>query len=61
LVEPPPEVLCGGTDSLGVIYELNFWYIPTDTNFEQIQNLVVQNVLKYLQKENIELALGDED
>ncbi|MEM9273005.1 MAG: hypothetical protein AAGA80_08595 [Cyanobacteria bacterium P01_F01_bin.143] len=32
----------------------------TDTNFEQIQNLVVQNVIKYLQKENIELTRGDE-
>ncbi|MEM9271936.1 MAG: ABC transporter substrate-binding protein [Cyanobacteria bacterium P01_F01_bin.143] len=61
LAEPTPEVLCGGTDALGIIYELNFWYIPTDTNFEQIQNLVVQNVLRYLQKENIELARGDED
>lgn len=56
LTEPPPEVLFGGTDALGIIYELNFWYVPTDTNFEQIQNIVVQNVLRYLQKENINLA-----
>ncbi|MEM9271937.1 MAG: ABC transporter substrate-binding protein [Cyanobacteria bacterium P01_F01_bin.143] len=56
LSEPAPEVLFGGTDSLGIIYELNFWYVPTDINFEQIQNIVVQNVLRYLQKENINLA-----
>ncbi|ELS02642.1 ABC-type branched-chain amino acid transport system, periplasmic component [Xenococcus sp. PCC 7305] len=61
LAEPTPEVLCAGTDSLGIIYELNFWYIPTNTNFEQIQNLVVQTALKYLRKENIELACGEED
>ncbi|MEM9272967.1 MAG: ABC transporter substrate-binding protein [Cyanobacteria bacterium P01_F01_bin.143] len=61
LAEPPPEVLIGGADALGIIYELNFWYIPADTNLEQSQNLVARSVLKHLDKANIELARGDED
>ncbi|MGK7893823.1 MAG: ABC transporter substrate-binding protein [Xenococcus sp. (in: cyanobacteria)] len=61
LSEPTPEILFGGTNSLGIVYELNFWYVPTDTNFEQIQHFVIQTVLKYLQKAHIDLARGDED
>ncbi|MEM9273010.1 MAG: mechanosensitive ion channel family protein [Cyanobacteria bacterium P01_F01_bin.143] len=61
LAEPTPEILFGGTNSLGIIYELKFWYIPAKTNFEQIQHLVIQTVLEYLHKAHIELARGDED
>ena len=61
LTKPTPEILFGGTNSLGIIYELNFWYIPTNTNFEQIQHFVIQTVLEYLQEAHIELARGDED
>ena len=61
LADPAPEVLIGGADALGIIYELNFWYIPADTNLEQSQNLVARSVLKHLDRANIELARGDED
>jgi len=61
LAEPVPEVLIRGADALGIIYELNFWYISKDTNLEQSQNLVARAVLKVLDRENIELARGDDD
>ena len=56
-----PEVLVGGTDSLGVIYELKFWHLPTDANLEELKHLVVESVLKHFKEENIELAVSAEE
>ena len=60
LAKPAPEVLVGGTDSLGVIYELKFWHLPTNANLEELKHLVVESVLQHFKEENIELAVSDE-
>ena len=60
LAKPAPEVFVGGTDSLGVIYELKFWHLPTDANLEELKHLVVESVLQHFKEEKIELAVSDE-